>query len=201
MNKKKVTIIGFGRFGKTLYALLKDDFDITVYQRKNTDTQTIPVTNDLKKAYESEIIFYAVPIESFDNVIAEHKKFFTNKHVLIDVLSVKSYPKKIFEKYLQGTETQALLTHPMFGPDSSKKGFTNLPIVIDKFLTKNDTYEFWKNYFKEKQLRVIELTAEEHDKLAANSQGLTHFIGKASRGIWHESHTNRYCRCNQTLGS
>ena len=68
----------------------------------------------------------------------------------------------------------------MFGPDSSKNGFKNLPIVIDKFLTRNETYTFWKNYFKEKKLRVIELTAEEHDKLAANSQGLTHFIGTTS---------------------
>jgi len=178
MNKKTVTIIGFGRFGKTLYELIKEDFDVTIYQRNEKEKTNFPITNDLKKAYESEVIFYAVPIQTFADVIEEHKQFFQPDHVLIDVLSVKSYPAKIFEKYLQGTKTQAMLTHPMFGPDSSKNGFAHLPIVIDKFLATEETYTFWKNYFVKKQLQVTELSAEEHDKMAANSQGLTHFIGR-----------------------
>jgi prephenate dehydrogenase len=176
--KKKVTIIGFGRFGQTLYELIKDDFEITIYQRNKKEENKFPITDDLKKAYQSEVIFFAVPIQTFEEVIKEHKQFFKPDHILIDVLSVKSYPAKILNEHLKGTKTQALLTHPMFGPDSSKKGFENLPIVIDKFLTTNNVYNFWKNYFEEKHLRVIEMTAEEHDTLAANSQGLTHFIGR-----------------------
>jgi len=177
MNKKSVTIIGFGRFGKTLFELLKDDFTVTIYQR-NKKGKNLPVTNDLQEAYKSEFIFYAVPIQTFASVITEHKKFFQPDHVLIDVLSVKLHPAGVFRKELKGTKTQALLTHPLFGPDSSKNGFENLPIVIDKFLVNKETYTFWKNYFIKKHLRVIELSAEEHDKLAANSQGVTHFIGR-----------------------
>jgi prephenate dehydrogenase len=176
--KKSVTIIGFGRFGKTLYELIKNDFEITIYQRKQNENNNLPITNNLEKAYQSEVIFFAVPIQSFESIIKEHKQYFRPEHLLIDVLSVKSYPAKIFKKYLEGTKTQSLLTHPMFGPDSSKKGFADLPIVIDKFLTNEEMYNFWKEYFKKKQLRVIELNAEEHDKLAANSQGVTHFIGR-----------------------
>jgi prephenate dehydrogenase len=178
MNKKTVTIIGFGRFGKTLYELLKDDFAIKIFQRKQKGKTNLPVTSDLKTAYESEVVFYAVPIQTFAEVIAEHKQFFRPDHILVDVLSVKLYPSEVFKKELSGSKTQALLTHPMFGPDSSKNGFENLPIVIDKFLTNDQNYNFWKNYFLKKHLRVIELTAQEHDKLAANSQGVTHFIGR-----------------------
>ena len=50
---------------KLFDSLLKDDFTVTIYQRKNTDIKNLPITNDLKKAYESEIIFYAVPIGVF----------------------------------------------------------------------------------------------------------------------------------------
>lgn len=167
---KKVTIIGHGRFGQTLERLLKDDFDLIIYKR-NGDVS-------LEKAYESDVIFFAVPIASFEEVINEHKQYFRPEHILIDVLSVKMHPKTIFEKYLKETKTQALLTHPMFGPDSSKNGFENLPMILDKFKTSNETYDFWKKYFADKKLRVIEMTAEEHDKLAADSQGLTHFIGR-----------------------
>ena len=158
-------------FGKTLYELIKNDFEITIYQRKQNENNNLPITNDLKKAYQSEVIFFAVPIQTFESVIKEHKQYFRSEHVLIDVLSVKSYPAKIIKKYLEGTKTQALLTHPMFGR------VKRLP-TFDKFLTNEETYNFWKEYFEKKQLRVIELTAEEHDKLAANSQGVTHFIGR-----------------------
>jgi arogenate dehydrogenase (NADP+), plant len=175
---KSVTIIGFGRFGKTLYQLIKDDFDVTVYQRKAKRGNSFPITTDLQKAYESEVIFYAIPIEAFESVISQHKKFFRPDHVLIDVLAVKAYPAKIFKKHLLGTTIQALLTHPIFGPDSSKNGFANLSIVVNKFLANDETYKFWKNYFESKQLRVIELSAEEHDRLSANSLGLAHFIGR-----------------------
>jgi prephenate dehydrogenase len=187
---KKVTIIGYGRFGKTLYRLLKDDFDVTIYKRtKNAEIlnpsnaagrqvqdDTTHITTDLKKAYKSDTIFFAVPIESFEFVISEHKEHFRPDHLLIDVLSVKLHPKHIFEKHL--TKTQALLTHPMFGPDSSADGFNELPIAMDQFTTDKKAYAFWKDFFAKKGLRVIEMSADEHDKLAADSQGLTHFIGR-----------------------
>ncbi|HZE86713.1 MAG TPA: prephenate dehydrogenase/arogenate dehydrogenase family protein [Methylomirabilota bacterium] len=167
---KKVSIIGYGRFGKTLHRLLEKDFEILIYTR-NGDVS-------LEEIYKNEVIFYAVPIASFEEVIATHKKYFLPEHILIDVLSVKMYPAEIFKKYLKDIKTQALLTHPMFGPDSSKNGFTGLPLILDKFQTNQETYTFWKDYFTKKELRVIALTAQEHDKMAANSQGLTHFIGR-----------------------
>lgn len=164
---KKVSIVGFGRFGKILYRLLKDDFIVSVYDKKS-----LP-----HKIYESEIIFFAVPISSFESVIRSHKKYFKKGHLLIDVLSVKMHPAKIFKKYLR-SDMQALLTHPMFGPDSSEEGFEDLPIIINKFMASDESYKFWKEYFKNKRLTVLEMTPEEHDKIAANSQGLTHFIGR-----------------------
>ena len=170
---KKIAIIGNGRFGKVLFSLLKDDFLVSVFDSKNSKTE-----NDLKKIYENEVIFFAVPISSFESVIKKHKKYFKDNHLLIDVLSVKMHPKKVFEKHLRNLKTQALLTHPMFGPDSSKNGFSGLPIIMDKFKSDGENYNFWKNFFVKKELKVIEMTAQEHDKLAANSQGVTHFIGR-----------------------
>ncbi|MGI8419878.1 MAG: prephenate dehydrogenase/arogenate dehydrogenase family protein [Candidatus Levyibacteriota bacterium] len=175
---QKITIIGFGRFGQTLYRLLKSDFDVLIYTRKSFADKSVKQTQSLEEAYTSSIIFHAVPIAAFETVISEHKKYFRDDHTLIDVLSVKHHPAVIFERYLIDTKTQALLTHPMFGPDSSKDSFDGLPIVLDRFRTDKKTYTFWKKYFNEKQLRVIELTADQHDQLAANSQGITHFIGR-----------------------
>ncbi|PIQ80963.1 MAG: hypothetical protein COZ34_01465 [Candidatus Pacebacteria bacterium CG_4_10_14_3_um_filter_34_15] len=181
---KQISIVGFGRFGKTLYRLIKDDFAVVLYNRSEIDPEAIELTKntviatDLSVVYKSDVIFYAVPISTFEEVISSHKKYFRDNHLLIDVLSVKLHPAQIFSKYLKDSPTQALLTHPMFGPDSSKNGFEGLPMILDKFKTDNNTYNFWKEYFQGKKLRVIEMSADEHDKIAANSQGLTHFIGR-----------------------
>lgn len=164
---QKVSIVGCGRFGKTLQRLLHDDFEVSVFGKND----------DNKKIYEGQIVFYAVPIEVFENVIKTHRPFFTNQ-LLIDVLSVKLHAKKVFDKYLKNTQVQALLTHPLFGPDSSKNGFTNLPIVIDQYKTTKEAYDFWKSFFTKKGLRVVEISADTHDKLAAQSQGTTHFFGR-----------------------
>jgi len=124
---KKVAIVGFGRFGKTLKRLLDQDFELTIVNRKNAE-----------EIVNSEVVFYCVPISTFESVIKSHKKYFRENQLLIDVLSVKMHPKKVFEKHLRGLKTQALLTHPMFGPDSSKNGFDGLPIIVDKFKTSQE---------------------------------------------------------------
>ncbi len=180
---KSVSIIGYGRFGQVLHRLLKDDFFVMLYDTKDIvgAKQLGPntrVAKNIREAFESEVIFYAVPIPAFEEVIKTHKKYFRLDHLLIDVLSVKMHPENIFKKYLEGTKTRAMLTHPMFGPDSSKGGFAGLPFIIDRFRADTSEYSFWKKYFEDKGLRVIEMSPREHDKLAANSQGLTHFIGR-----------------------
>ncbi|MFA5995984.1 MAG: prephenate dehydrogenase/arogenate dehydrogenase family protein [Patescibacteria group bacterium] len=178
-----VAIVGFGRFGKTLYQLLKYDFKIVlfdtnkaVFYNYKTELNTI-IAKTLKEIYTAPTIFYAVPISSFEPIIKAHKPYFAN-HLLIDVLSVKLHPKQVFSRYLNNTQTQALLTHPLFGPDSSQAGFAGLPLVIDKFMASQQNYLFWKNYFKSKHLCVIKLSAKQHDQLAAQSQGMAHFIGR-----------------------
>jgi prephenate dehydrogenase len=179
-----LTIIGFGRFGQTLCRLLRDDFATTVYSRSPVTAipadlkQNLTFTTDISKAYSSDIIVYAVPISAFESVIKSHLPYIESRHQLLDVLSVKMHPAKVFQSYLSKTGAQIILTHPMFGPDSSAAGFANLPIVIHNLQAADETFHFWKRYFLTKHLRVIELTPEQHDKLAANSQGVTHFIGR-----------------------
>ncbi|MFA6253791.1 MAG: prephenate dehydrogenase/arogenate dehydrogenase family protein [Candidatus Paceibacterota bacterium] len=171
-NKPRLAIVGFGRFGQTLHRLLKDDFAITVY-----DPNYRQSAKNLADVYNCPVIFYAVPISAFESVIALHRQYFKDQ-LLIDVLSVKLHPEKVFKKYLKGTKARAILTHPMFGPDSSKDGFAGLRLVMDRFSATAKEYVGWKKYFSTKKLEIIEMSAKEHDRLAASSQGLTHFIGR-----------------------
>ena len=67
-------------------------------------------------------------------------------------------------------------THPMFGPDSGKNGLLGLPVVMCPIKEKDDRYEKVKNLFLSMNLKVIEMTGDEHDRDAAFSQGVTHFV-------------------------
>lgn len=39
-------------------------------------------------------------------------------------------------------------------------------------------FKEWKQYFENKGLVVVSMSADEHDRLAAQSQDLTHFVGR-----------------------
>lgn len=180
MAQKTLTIIGFGRFGQVLAGILKNDFRILVYDLadKVKEAKDLGVTFvNLEQALISPTIFYAVPINKFEKVLKEHSSKI-NAKLVIDVLSVKCFPKQILKKYLP-KNSRAILMHPMFGPDSLKAhGLPGLRLVMDKFTAQEDEYCFWKNYFLEKKLTVIEMSAEKHDQLAARSQGLVFYLGK-----------------------
>lgn len=177
---KTVTIIGYGRFGQTLHRLLHKDFAITILDLHPIESlyPEATVTKDHLTAYQSEVIFYCIPINRFESTIRDHVPFITSNHTLIDVLSVKVHAKDVFQRYLYNVHPQVLLTHPLFGPDSSKSGFAGLPMVIDQHTAHETVMTFWMDYFSAKSLRTMAMTAEEHDYLAARSQGLTHFIGR-----------------------
>ncbi|WP_424246008.1 hypothetical protein Dip510_000937 [Elusimicrobium posterum] len=186
---KNVTIIGFGRFGKTLYEMLKNDFNITAFDTKAAvfkdykKVKNLKIAKDAKSAYAaSDTVFLAVPINVFEKTVKEQKPYFNN-HLLIDVLSVKTFPKKVLQKYTKGTTARFILTHPMFGPDSSKNGFAELPLVMEKATAADKEYDFWKKFFKSKKMKVIEMSAAQHDKKAATSQGLAHFMGRLLQGL------------------
>jgi prephenate dehydrogenase len=187
---KQVAVIGFGRFGQVMAGIFKDDFEVLVVDNAESPETiaavgskavTLGVTVvDAARAMQADAVFYCVPISLLESTLAAHLPLFSEHKpaLVVDVLSVKVHAKNVFEKLLPPGR-QALLTHPMFGPDSvAAKGLAGQTIVIDQFRCQDDTYKFWRDYFAGKNLQVIEMSAEEHDRVAAESQGLTHFIGR-----------------------
>ncbi len=184
-EQKKISIVGFGRFCQLLTSILTADFKVQVFDNdsklKVNATELNAEFVSLEELLQTETIFYCVPISSLKAVVTAHLPLYqktTDNKTIIDVLSVKSYPKKVFEELLP-SNYQILLTHPMFGPDSVRaKGLAGQTIVIDKHRSSEETFAFWSNYFAHKKLNVVEMSSEQHDRLAAQSQGVTHIIGR-----------------------
>jgi arogenate dehydrogenase (NADP+), plant len=135
----------------------------------------------LYTALAAEVVFYCVPISLFESTLHEHASYFANlegSRTLIDTLSVKVHPREVFDRHLPDTY-QALLTHPMFGPDSvAVGGVAGQTIVLDPYRMTDAAFDAWQQYFAGKGLNVVVMPADHHDRLAAESQGVTHFVGR-----------------------
>ena len=183
--KPSVAVIGFGRFGALWASILRRDLDVAVYDTSveacDRARQAGFAVEPLPEILQRDTIFYVVPISSLRSVLEEHVKILKECRpgkLLVDVLSVKTYPKEVFGEVLP-RGTRVLLTHPLFGPDSvGGASITGHRIVVDKYSATVDEHFWWSRYFQDKGLEVIEMTADEHDRYAAESQGLTHAIGR-----------------------
>ena len=172
---KQVGIIGYGRFGKILFDMLKSKYHVKIYDSNHTQNNDVEIVS-LEEILKLEIIFIAIPISSFENIIKLISKYKLHSTTIIDMCSVKMYPVEIMEKYLSA-DVGILACHPHFGPDSYSP-FRELKTTLYPIRDIYNLYEEIKSVFESQSIRVVKLTPEEHDKMAASSQGITHFIGR-----------------------
>jgi prephenate dehydrogenase len=66
----------------------------------------------------------------------------------------------------------------MFGPDSGKDGVAGLPLVFTPIRCETELASTLKALFLSMDLKVLEMDCERHDREAAYSQGVTHFVGR-----------------------
>ena len=170
----KVSIIGFGRFGAMLHSLLSKGFEVDVYDKNSINNPEINEVS-LEEALNNETIFISVPIRDFEDLIVEISDKIVPGKTIIDVCSVKVFPKQVMSNKLP-SETDIIATHPLFGPDSLKD--SGSVMTMESVRNSFDRYDFWKNYFESQNITIEEISAEEHDMMAARSQGLTHFVGR-----------------------
>ena len=171
-----IGIIGFGRFGKVLANILQKGFRIKAYDPAPVNSFPNVELVDQTTVLKEEIIFIAVPIRHFKSVITEISPQLNNCQTIIDVCSVKKYPAEVMEKHLP-KQTGIITTHPMFGPDSFLSN-NRLKMMMHSTRDTNEQYSFWKRFFIDQGIQVMEMSPDEHDRLAAKTQGITHFLGR-----------------------
>lgn len=225
-----IGIIGFGRFGQFIAKTFIKHGKVVVTSRSDyteiadsMGATYVPLSDPdefLKK--DLDVIILAVSILSFESTIKKllpslqaHISKNNRGPLIVDVLSVKDYPRQILLKHLP-EECDVLCTHPMFGPDSGKNGWHNLNFVYEKTrvdkvvfdptlnaaIPSNETFvdtsgaihsihedseahvesmdriERFLSIWEEEGCRMVPLSCMAHDKYAANSQFITHLMGR-----------------------
>lgn len=132
----------------------------------------------LDEVCKTDILILCVPISAFEKTLERVLPLLGTSTIVCDVATVKKYTVAILKE--KGV-VKYLATHPMFGPYSyAKHGdkLTDLRIVTcDSSLSKDDTDQALA-FLKGAGLKVLELTADQHDRLVAETLFLTHLVGQ-----------------------
>jgi prephenate dehydrogenase len=177
IKSQDVGIIGYGRFGQLWADLLASHHRVRV-----TDTIVMPVECYVplpELCAHARTIFLCVPINQVERVVAGISPHLQAGTAVFDMCSVKVHPANVLTSKLGDRADLTLVaTHPMFGPDSAARGVQGLPMVVWRLSGSAQVYAEWTEYFRSLGIRTVEMEPAEHDRLAAYSQGITHYIGR-----------------------
>jgi len=178
-----IGVYGLGRFGsfwaKQLSLQMKDSGNSVAGWSRD---ESRPVPEGVRRVSEeellaSDVIVLCVAISAVEEVLERIAGSLKPGTLVMDTCSVKVHPSRAMMRILP-ENVDILATHPMFGPDSGKDGISGLPLVFSPLRMDIDKTDLWRGYFNSMGLKVVEITPEQHDREAAYSQGITHFIGR-----------------------
>lgn len=175
-----IGIIGFSRFGQLLAKILKPHAEVNVCNRsdKSAEAKELGVEwTTLDQVCQCDWVIVSVAISATESMIQEIAPLLKKGSLVMDVCSVKVLPAQWLEKYIS-RDNEIMATHPMFGPDSAANGTKDLQWVICPLRISVETLNQVKEVLNKLEVKIIETTPEEHDRQAAVSLSLVHFIGR-----------------------
>ncbi|ERN19375.1 hypothetical protein AMTR_s00069p00134710 [Amborella trichopoda] len=189
-SKLKIGIVGFGNYGQFLAkALIRQGHTVLAHSRSDYSDIAVKIgvsffrdPHDLCEEHP-EVILLCTSIISTESVLRSLPTQRLKRNTLfVDVLSVKEFPRNLFLQILP-QEFDVLCTHPMFGPESGKDGWKGLPFVYEKVRIGSDEYkedrcQKFLDIFAKEGCRMVEMSCSEHDRHAAESQFITHTVGR-----------------------
>jgi len=204
-GKINIAIIGYGRFGRLLAEILSSFGNIFIISRSKLKDKKFKQINyqDLKLM---DWIIPAVPISALEKVLKKISPLLKPGSLVMDVSSVKVYPCQWLKKYLP-QEVETIGTHPMFGPDSVQNGLTGLLVVICPVRITAKKLRQVKDIFQRLGLKVITTTPDNHDREAAKSLALVHYLGRSLMKMKIKKQTistlgfNRLLAVNETVNN
>ncbi len=178
-------MFGLGAFGRLIVKHLSPYFDIYAHD-PSPDSQAFAKRHNvtlcsLEEAAACRIVVLATPIRTLKALAEKIAPFVHPRALVIDVGSVKIKPARWLQDALPKS-VYILCTHPLFGPQSARKGIHDLEIVVCPVRLRR-LKPIVRFFEKTLDLKVSIATPEEHDKALAAVQGLTHLIAKVMSGL------------------
>ena len=121
----------------------------------------------------ADYVLLSVPIDSFEEVVAQISPHIQPGQAVIDVTSVKVLPVAAMHKHVK--KGLVLGVHPLFGPGA--RSMANQNFVLTPTNDKEATLaQKIRGYLEAKGARVTLMSPDEHDEMMSVVLGLSHFI-------------------------
>ena len=177
-SAREIGVYGLGRFGSFFARILSAIAPVLGYSRNPAR----PTPEGVRRVGEEEllrcpVVILCVAISALPEVLARIAPRLVPNSLIMDTCSVKEKPASWMLSLLPGS-VQILATHPMFGPDSAVAGLDGLPLILCPVRIEPAELERWHGIFAGLGLAVRRMSPEEHDREAAATQGLAHFVGR-----------------------
>jgi prephenate dehydrogenase len=173
-------LIGLGQFGQLAAGVLKSHFDVLVTDKApgaaDVAAELGVAFGALEAAAAQDIVVVAVPVVAMRGVFSAIAPHVRPGALVIDVGSVKVLPTQWMAELLPA-HVDLVATHPLFGPQSAKRGLKGLRFVVCP--VRGDRAECVAAFGRALELKVTVTTPEEHDQEMAYVQALTHLIGRS----------------------
>lgn len=180
----QIGVYGLGRFGGFYAALLSRLGAVRAWSR---DPRRRPPAGVDRVSSEAElcrlpVVVLCVAISALEQVLERIAPLLAPGTLVMDTCSVKAAPARWMRELLP-PEVHVLATHPMFGPDSARNGVAGLPMILSPVRCPGKIVEQWSGLFAGLGLSVRLMDPDEHDREAAFTQGLTHYLGRVLAGL------------------
>ena len=190
--KLKIGIVGFGTFGQFLAKRMRLQGHTVIATSRSARYLDLAQRMGVKYFQNvddfceehPEVVVLCTSILSTEKVLSNFPFLRLRRNTLmVDVLSVKEFPKRLLLRTLP-EDFDILCTHPMFGPDSGKNSWENLPLMYEQVRVNEENKvnvercEHFLNIFRHEGCRMIPMSCEEHDREAASTQFITHTVGR-----------------------
>ena len=188
----RIGIVGFGKFGQFLAKAFSKNNDVYVISKSDNSAMAKEIGVDFYPMFDMaafakidfDVILLSVSIISFNEVLASLPKDLLRGKLVVDVLSVKVHARNVMLGVLPA-DCDILCTHPMFGPESGKFGWQGLPFLYEKTRVSDvDRCNRFLQLWETERCKMIEMSCEQHDEYAANSQFITHLTGRI---LWQQN--------------
>jgi len=155
---------GTGKMGKLFAGVFKRaGYDVLVSGRSTTHS-------NLQLAEQCDLVIVSVPIHKTAEVITAISPVMREDQTLCDLTSLKVLPVKA----MLGSKARVIGLHPMFGPTVSS--LRRQTIIACPARTDDQTLADLLTVFRNEGAEITITTPEEHDRMMAVVQGLTHFV-------------------------
>ncbi|MBK8230314.1 MAG: prephenate dehydrogenase [Candidatus Eisenbacteria bacterium] len=178
MERAQFGLIGYGRFGRLIASHLARVGRTVVYDPALTPGGQLEgglFAATPAVACAARVVIYAVPIRALRAAIADSAPHLRPGTLVCDTASVKLGPAEWMRTELP-PGVEILATHPLFGPDSAGDGLAGHRIVLCPVRVRHP--RAIRRFLTALGLVVHETSADAHDREIAQTQALTHWLGR-----------------------